>query len=265
MNFKTAFAAASVAACLVSMPAAAQSFPAGDDGWTTGSSNTQIDLGKMPIVSQALGASVAGNGIANLAGVPLNTSALGKADTITSRSAISNGSGTTSIVALNLASVSPVTLTDGRSYSLQICLPPGATQPAGTVSVQSSGSTSGNISASLPVVPLLVFTNTSNPEDVVQVDCSSGGCPSIQLTTQNAPYVVASASQAAASGLGTLPSGSVGVANCGGQLQANLAGQGNLYVGASYQANGSIARVNVQVTSIIIIHFFGPFIAIFSF
>lgn len=265
MNPRTLFAAASVAACLTSLPLAAQSFPPGDDGWTTQSSNTQINLGAMPVVSQALGAPVAGNGIANLAGVPLNSTQLSNADTIIGRGAISGGKGTASIVALNLASASPVQLTDGRSYSLQVCLPPGTTQPAGSVTVQPSGSNAGNLTASLPVAPLLVFTNTNNPQDVVQIDCSAGGCPSIQLTTQNAPYVLATASEASASGIGTVPSGSVSVANCGSQQQTNLAGQGGLYAGATFAASGKINPVNIQVTSIIVIHFIGPFIAIFSF
>jgi hypothetical protein len=263
MNPRSLFAAASAAVCLASLPLAAQSFPPGDEGWITQPSNTQINLAAIPLVSQALGAPVAGSGIADLTGVPLNTSQLGNTDTIIGRSAISGGRGTASIVALNLASASPVQLTDGRSYSLQVCLPPGTTQPEGSVTVQPSGSNAGNLTTSLPVAPLLVFTNTSNPQDVVRIDCSGGACPSIQLNTQSAPYVVATASQAAASGIGTVPSGTVSVANCGSQAQTNLVGQSNLYAGAAFLASGKIGPVNVQVSSFICIHFIGPFIVIF--
>src|ERR1700753_660253 len=121
MNPRTLSAAAVAVACLVSLPLAAQTLPPGDDGWTTQASNTQIHLRAMPVVAKALGASVAGNGIANLSGVPLNSSQLGNVDTIVGRSAISGGKGTASLVALNLASASPVKLTAGRSYSLQVC------------------------------------------------------------------------------------------------------------------------------------------------
>jgi hypothetical protein len=260
MNSRPLFAAASLAVCLASLPLAAQSFPAGDEGWTTQSSSTQIDLGAMPIVSQALGAPIAGNGIANLTGVPLNSSQLGNTDTIVGRGAVSGGKGTASVVALNLASASPVQLTDGRSYALQICLPSGATQPAGSATFQPTGSNAGNMTASVPVSPRLVFTNTSNPQDVVRIDCSAGGCPSIQLSTQNAPYVVATASQASASGIGTLPSGNVSVANCGSQLQISLAGQANLYEGATFASSGKITAVNIQLTGQIVVHLVGPFV-----
>jgi hypothetical protein len=260
MNTTRLFAAASVAVCLASLPLAAQSLPAGDEGWTTQSSNSQINLGSMPVVSQALGAPIAGSGITNLAGVPLNTSQLGRADTIIGRGAVSGGNGTASVVALNLAGVSPVQLTDGRSYSLQICLPQGAAQPTGSATFQPGSSGAGNMTAVVPVLPLLVFTNTNNPQDVVRVDCSAGGCPTIQLSTQNAPYVVATASQATASGLGTLPSGSLSVANCGSQPQVNLAGQGNVYEGATFVAGGKIAAVTVQLTGSLVSHYVSPFL-----
>jgi hypothetical protein len=251
-------------ACLASLPLVAQTLPAGDDGWTTQASNTQINLGAMPVVAKALGASVTGNGIANLAGVPLNSSQLGNVDTIVGRSAISGGKGTASLVALNLASASPVKLTDGRSYSLQVCLPPGASQPKGSITVQPGSSNTGNLTTSIPATPLLVFTNTSDSKDVVRIDCSTGACPSIDLATQNAPYVVATADQAKASNIGTLPSGSVSVDNCGSPVSTSLAGQGNLYAG-TVLSSGKLAPVNVQVTSIIVIHFIGPWIAIFTF
>jgi hypothetical protein len=250
--------------CLAVVPAGAQSFPPGNDGWTTASTNTQIALSSIPAVSQALGAPVAGNGIVALGGVPLNSTVLGKADTLTARSAISGGKGAASIVALNLASTSPVQLTDGRTYGLQVCLSPSTTQPLGSVTASSSGSNTGNLTTTFSVVPLLVFTNTSNPRDVVQIDCAAGGCPQIQLSTQNAPYVVASQSQAAASGIGTVPSGTLNVANCNSTIVPTLAGQNNVYAGTALLSSGKLNPVNVQVTSIIIIHFFGPFIAIFT-
>jgi hypothetical protein len=265
MNLRPLLSAVVAAGCLASVPVLAQNFPPGNDGWTTQSSNTQINLSAMPVVSQALGAPVSGSGIINLAGVPLNSSQFANVDTITGRSAISGGKGTASIVALNLAGASPVQLTDGRSYALQVCLSPGATQPQGTVTAQAGGSNTGNLTTSFSVVPLLVFTNTNNPNDVVQVDCASGACPQIQLTTQNAPYVVASQSQATASGIGTLPSGKVSVANCGSALTPTLAGTNNLYAGTALQSSGKLGPVNIQVTSIIIIHFFGPFITILTF
>ncbi len=261
MNPKRLFAAAAVAACLMSLPLAAQSFPAGDEGWVTASSNTQIDLGAIPVVSQALGAPIAGSGIVSLAGVPLNSSQLGSTDTIVGRGPIVGGTGIKFVVALNLAGASPVQLTDGRSYSLQICLP-SAAQGQGTVTAQPSGSNTGNLSGSVPVTPLLVFTNTKNAQDVVRVDCSAGGCPSIQLSTQTAPYVVASASQASASGIGTVPSGSVNVANCGSQVQVSLAGQGNLYAGTTLQSSGKLSAVNIQLTGPIVNHYFSPFLVV---
>jgi len=258
MNAKTFFAAA-LTLCLVTLPLAAVNIPPGNEGWATLSSSSQINLGQISAVGQALGGTVAGNGIAGLSGVALNTSQLGNADAIISRGSLSGGTGSASIVALNLASTSPVRLTDGRSFSLQVCLPTGASQPQGSVTFQSHSSNSGNMTASLPVVPLLVFTNTNNPQDVVRVDCSVVQCPSIDLTTQNAPYVLATASQASAAGIGTLPSGNVGVANCGGQVQASLVGQANVYVGAIFLANGSLSAVNVQVTNPIVTHLIYPF------
>ncbi|HEY6320179.1 MAG TPA: hypothetical protein VJA16_01335 [Thermoanaerobaculia bacterium] len=258
MNAKASFAAA-LTFCLVTLPLAAVIIPPGNEGWATLSSNTQINLGQISAVSQALGAAVAGNGIAGLSGVALNTSQLGNADAIISRGSLSGGTGSASIVALNLASTSPVKLTDGRSFSLQICLPTGTAQPQGSVTFQPRGSNAGNMTASLPVVPLLVFTNTNNPQDMVRVDCSVVQCPSIDLTTQNAPYVLATASQASAAGIGTLPSGNVSVANCGGQVQVSLVGQANVYVGATFLANGTLSPVNVQVTNAIVTHLMLPF------
>lgn len=256
MNRKLLFALACTA-CIVALPLAAQNLPAGDEGWTTQSSNSQIDLGSIPAVSQALGAPLAGNGIVTLTGVPLNSGQLGGADTIIARGAVSGGQGTASIVGLNLAGASPVQLTDGRSYALQLCLPAGSAQPVGSATIDPSGPNAGNMTAVVPVNPLLVFTNTANPQDVVKIDCSTGACPTIQLSTQNAPYVVATASQAAAAGIGSVPSGNLGLANCGGQRSANLAGQGNIYVGAAFSSNG-ISPVNVQLGGPLANHYVGP-------
>ena len=162
-------------------PLAAQSFPAGNDSWTTpADGQTQVNLNSFPGALTALGSPVVSGSTVNLQGSPLSTSQIGKADTLMARGAISGGSGSLSIIALNLASSSNVRLQDGRQYSLQVCASDTAS-PAGTITLTQANGDGGTFNSSFSVLPKLVFTNVNNPNDKVRIDCGGGGCDPLTM------------------------------------------------------------------------------------
>jgi hypothetical protein len=226
------------------MPLAAQTFSAGDDGWTTPSGGqTQVDLSQVPAALTALGSSIVGGDVINLQGSPLDSTNLGTIDTILGRGAISSGGGSLTIVALNLVSSSNVVLADGRQYSLQVCLSDSA-QTAGSISLTVANGDGGTFSSSFSVLPKLVFTNVSNHSDVLTVDCGSGSCDTMTMTASNAGWVQTGGPgnfTPSSYGIDQLPNGNDTVANCGGTHTVALVPANGFYPGwtASGGSGGS--------------------------
>jgi len=154
----------------------AQTIPAEDDTWITGS-GTQVDFSNFGTVNitQLLGSQPV-NSVVSFIGVPLNSS-LGLADTLVSRGSVTLGStfsASLSIKGLSLASSPDMTLQDGRVYHVTATL---ATQSdTGTMNFTTTTSEGGTFSSSFTVTPILTFTNVNNPSDVHSVNCANAAC-----------------------------------------------------------------------------------------
>jgi len=228
--------ALALALLAAALPLAAQSFTAGNDSWTTPSGGqTQVNLNSFPGALRALGSPVNGSGIINLQGSPLNSTSIGKADTLMARGAISSGNGSLQIIALNLSGSSNVVLQDGRQYALQVCLSDTAST-AGTISLTQNNGDGGTFSSSFTVLPKLVFTNVNPPYDKVRIDCAGGGCDPLTMSSSNSGWVQTGGPgnfSPSAKGIPPLPTGNVSVNNCDGSHTVNLTGHGSLYPGFS--------------------------------
>src|SRR5947209_9988815 len=149
---------------------------AGDDGWTTvGGGKFVSDLAEYPI-AKIFGAPYAGSTRVSLKGKPLS-SELGNTDTIIKRGKDivlkgGKGSGPLEIVALSLESEKPVSI-GGKNYQLHVGL--SETKKEGRISLTSNGRDGGTFSASLPVVPKLVFTPEGGGQ-AVTIDCGAVPC-----------------------------------------------------------------------------------------
>ena len=111
-------------AAVTVVSANAQTIPAEDDTWITGS-GTQVDFSKFGkiSISQLLGSQPV-NSIVSFTGVPLNSS-LGLADTLVARGSVTIAdkfSTTLSIKGLSLSSSPDMTLQDGRTYHVAVSL-----------------------------------------------------------------------------------------------------------------------------------------------
>lgn len=230
-------AALSLAAAL---PLAAQSFSAGNDGWSTPSGGeTQVNLGNMQAVLNALGSPIVGGDTVNVQGSPL-ASSLGSMDTIMARGAISSGSGSLQIIALNLVSSSNIELENGTVFSMQLCLSSTAS-PTGSITLDQTSGDGGTFSSSFEVLPKLVFTNVNNPSDVLTVDCASGGCDTITMTVSGADYAQTGGPNnfsPSAEGITPMPTGNVTVANCNGTRSVSLNGTAGFYPGWTLSTGG---------------------------
>jgi hypothetical protein len=179
--------AAAVLTAVVVAPAAAQG--GGNDGWTTpGGGQTSVDLSQYPDV---LGSPVVGGPIVTLKGKPLD-SRLGTIDTLLERGDITwtdgTGRGSLRIVALSLESERDIVLQDGRAYHLHVGLSD-TSAGTGSITLTRSNPDGGTFSSSFPVLPKLTFTNVSDPGDALTVDCASGGCPPLNMSSSNSAWV----------------------------------------------------------------------------
>jgi hypothetical protein len=248
--FVAAGPVALAALMLAAVPAAAQTFAAGTDALNTlASGNSQVDLSSFSAALSALGSSIVGGDVVNLQGASLNSSAMGPAvDTLIARGAIGSGAGSLTVLALNMASVSNIVLADGRQYSLQVCLSDSA-QTAGTIALTQIGgagaSDGGTFNSSFPVVPKLVFTNVSNPSDVLTIDCASGGCSTLTISSSATGYAQTGGPNSfnpSAEGINALPTGSQTVANCNGTHSVTIVAPGGFYPGWTLSSGGDLAR-----------------------
>ena len=190
----TGAAALLLLAALAAAPAAATTVtvPQGDDGWVTqGGGLTNFDLSGYPISSAFPGGSISGSSSVNLKGSPLNSSSLGSIDTIVSRTTDATATiggaavnANLTVRALRLVSDnSNVTITNHGTYSVKVNLSTTASS-TGTMAITATNSDGGTFTSSFTIVPKLIFTNVSNPSDVVSIDCGvTTGCPSLTLSS----------------------------------------------------------------------------------
>ena len=223
---------------LAVLPAAAQTFAAGTDPWTTpGGGQTQVNLDSFPAAS-VLGSTITSSHSPSLKGVPLDSTNMGSPDTLMDRGAISSGQGSLTITALNLAAESDVVLADGRHYSLQVCLSDTGSS-SGSIALTRTNSDGGTFNSSFSVLPKLVFTNTSNPNDVVTIDCGSVRCDPLTMSSSNSGWVNTGGSgnfSPSSKGIPVLPTGQRTVANCNGTHTVNVNAPGGFYAGWSASA-----------------------------
>lgn len=245
-SFRLYPAAVVLAIALIAVaPVAAQTFSAGTDGLNTMSGgSTQVDLASFPGAATALGSSIVGGTVVNLQGVSLGSGFGPSVDTVVTRGAIASGSGALGIIALNMASTSNVVLADGRQYKLQVCLSDTAS-PAGTISLTSTSGDGGTFNSSFQVIPKLVFTNASNPSDVLTVDCSvSGACNTLTVASSATGYAQTGGPNGfdpGSQGINTLPTGSQSVANCGGTHSVTINAPNGFYPGWTFTPGSSAA------------------------
>jgi hypothetical protein len=149
---------------------------AGDDGWTTpGGGKTVVDLTEYPI-TKIFGGRVEGSSRVSLKGKPLSSD-LGEVDTIVKRSKDivlrgGKGSGPLEIVALSLDSENPVSI-GGKKYRVHVGL--AEAKKEGSISLTARNGDGGTFSASLPVIPKLVFTPEGGGQ-AMTIDCSAVPC-----------------------------------------------------------------------------------------
>ncbi len=93
----------------------------------------------------------------------------------------------TQIVALNLVSIEPITVTfwggtESSIYDVEVCLSSYATQPIGVLAAVKEHQNGGTFTAYLPVVPKLVFTKVTGPEGASQAVQDPG--PALDLNLE---------------------------------------------------------------------------------
>jgi hypothetical protein len=239
---------------LAAIPAAAQTFAAGDDAFNTeAGGSTTVDVSQFPGALNALGSPINGGNVINLQGVSLSSSMGPSVDSIVARGAISSGSGSLTLAALNMVSSSNLVLNDGRQYSLAVCL--SDTKPSnGTITLTDNGTgDGGTFSSSFNVTPKLVFTNVNNHNDVIRIDCGVANC-NLKIASSGTGYAQTGGPHQfdpAAEGINSLPTGNQTVANCDGTHTVNISAPGGFYPGWTFVAGSGPAPGGFRVTGVI--------------
>lgn len=243
-RFTMGAAALLLAGALTAAPAAAQSVtvPQGDDGWVTqGGGLTNFSLSGYPISSAFPGGSITAGSTVNLKGSPLNSSQLGSIDTLVSRTndvtlATTGSTGDTNLTVHGVSLVSDssnVTISGHGTYSLAISLSPSGTS-TGIMHITLSNSDGGTFTSSFTIVPKLVFTNVSNPADVVTIDCGvTTGCPTLSLSSTGTGWT-------RTGGSGSFSPSSKGVTTIGSGISVggySTVGTSNFYPGFAASAS----------------------------
>jgi len=242
--------AAALLLALAALPAAATTITVsqGDDGWVTqGGGLTNFDLASYPISNAFPGGAISGSSVVNLKGSPLSSSQLGSIDTIVSRTTDATATIGGAAVNVNLtvravrlvSDNSNVTITNHGTYSLKVNLST-ATSSTGTMSITATNSDGGTFTSSFTIVPKLIFTNVSNSNDVVTIDCGvTSGCPSLSLSSTGTGWTRTGGSgNFSPSSKGVTPIGSgIGVdADGNGTNDYTTAGNSNFYAGFAASA-----------------------------
>jgi hypothetical protein len=239
---------------LAAVPAAAQTFAAGDDAFNTmAGGSTTVDVSQFPGALSALGSPIVGGNVINLQGVSLSSSMGPSVDSIVARGAITNGSGSLTLAALDMVSSSNLVLQDGRQYSLGVCL--SDTAPSnGTITLTSNGSgDGGTFNSTFNVIPKLVFTNVNNHNDVIRIDCHVANC-NLNITSTGTGYAQTGGPHnfsPSAEGINTLPTGNQTVANCDGTHTVNISAPGGFYPGWTYSTGSGNTPAGFRVTGVI--------------
>ena len=238
--------AATLLVTITAIPVGAQvSVPAQDDTWTT-NINTQVDFSNFGSIdlTSLLGGTPTST-VVNFTGVPLS-SAIGQADTLLSRGAIVNATGSKysaslSLQALHLSSTADITLQNSRNtYHVDVQL---ADQSGGGhLDFTQTSSDGGTYSSSFDVHPVLVFTNTfDTTQQPITVNCTDTkyNCNFPMSGGGNWLFTSQSGFDPSSQGIPTVPSGvqlgsytTVGRARYGG-IQVGCGGTR----GTSYHCN----------------------------
>ncbi len=214
----------------------------GIDLWTTpGTGTTFDDFSGNPVPAGFFDpGSDPFTGTVILQGSPLPSlggPGLGPVDTVVSRLAVAElpslGSQDTipiEIVALNLVSVNPITVTynggqNPEPWNVRVCLSSQAAQPQGTMTITLTCPEGGQYNASLPVLPKLVFTRVSPPATRTLDQGMMGG---IQLSTSADRWAYNPSPQLA---IFRIQPGAITDGNCDGTPDPPLPGSSNFTPG----------------------------------
>jgi hypothetical protein len=173
-------------------PAAGQlTLAPGSDIFTTGADGqTTVDLSQYP-VSDAFGGQSVTPQIVTLSGKPI--AGLGQTDTVVDRLGSVSFPGLHQPVSsrLRLTGLSlkgVVTVGGSEQWNLLVSVSPTVVS-TGTITLTQTNSQGGSFDAAISVRPHLIFTNPSTG-DTVTIDCGFE-CDPISLSSQNAPWVIA--------------------------------------------------------------------------
>lgn len=234
---------------MAAIPAGAQTIPAQDNTWVTGN-GAQVDFSNFGSVNiQTLLGAAPTNSVVTFNGVPLSSS-LGSADTIVQSGQVDVTSGTNrsnvTLEALSMASNPDMTLTDGRVYHVTVSLAHSGTGYADFT--RTAGTDGGTYDSSFTVVPILTFTNVSNPNDKKSVDCSQpGNTCSFSMTGSGGNWVLSSSTgfDPMSLGIPTVPSG----VNVGGYTTVGRPRYGAIYPGVAHSGGSYTITGNSEVES----------------
>ena len=171
------------------VPAAAQTLKAGDGALNTPlGGQTLFDLRTVP-VQQVFGASLQSNPVVNLFGRPFpdlpGVDSVMRRDTDVTIGAAGTATSPVVIVALSLESETPVVI-GGQKFRLNIVLSDFA-QQKGSATYRRVNADGGTFSATLPVLPKLIFTDEKGNQ--VIIDCAVVSCRPYVLQVANAGWV----------------------------------------------------------------------------
>ncbi|HEX4953569.1 MAG TPA: thrombospondin type 3 repeat-containing protein [Thermoanaerobaculia bacterium] len=214
----------------------------GVDLWTTpGNGSTFDDFSGNPIPAGFFGpGSDPFLGMVVLQGAPLPSlggPGLGPVDTVVERTMVAElpaiGSSDTvpiEIVALNLMSVNPITVTynggqNPEPWNLRVCLSSQATQAPGVMTISRTCPEGGRYDATLPVRPKLVFTRTSPPATLT---LDQGMAGQIQLATTADRWAY---NPSGLLGIFRIQPGAITDGDCDGTPDAPLPGSSNFTPG----------------------------------
>jgi hypothetical protein len=169
---------------------------AGPDLWVTvhGGGQTYQDFSESPLPADFFGAgSEPFSGRIEFQGQPVGDPLLEGVDTIVKRTgnAVLNGPGSSAsvpieLVALNLVSVEPITVTIGglpTTWDVEVRAHPGGTPIyPGSMTIRQTSQFGGTFDSTLPVVPFFFFTNVQNSNLVVTLD---GGAQNMRFDFQS--------------------------------------------------------------------------------
>jgi hypothetical protein len=175
---------------ILAVPAAAQTLRAGDGALNTPlGGQTVFDLRTVPI-QEVFGASLQSNPRVDLFGRPFpdlpGVDSVMRRDQDVTIGASGTATSPVVIVALSLESETPV-LIGNQKFRLNIVLSD-FPQPRGSATYRRVNADGGTFSATLPVVPKLIFTDIEKGSQVV-IDCAVVGCRSYVLQVANAGWV----------------------------------------------------------------------------